>query len=85
MDKKDLIITVIGIVIIASLAFISGMKYESVKNNQLQYQVKLKVSFDINAKDSIILFDGKRKVGTVPLTYGEPYAELILSDNANKD
>jgi hypothetical protein len=84
MDKKDTLVSVIGIVITAVLMFIAGTKYETAINKQLQYQVKLKVSFDANVKDSIIVFDGKRKVGTVPLTYGEPYAELILSDNANK-
>ncbi len=45
------------------------------------YQIKLKMSYDTAVKDSITLFDGNRKVGTVSLTWGEPFAELILSDN----
>lgn len=84
MDRKDTLIAVIGILSTAVIMFIIGTKYETAKNNQLEYQIKLKVSFNINTKDSIIVFDGKRKIGTVPLTYGEPFAELILSDNESK-
>lgn len=84
MHKQETVVAVIGILIVAALSFIAGTKYETAKNNQLEYQIKLKVSFNINTKDSIIVFDGKRKIGTVPLTYGEPFAELILSDNESK-
>lgn len=81
MNKKEITVTVIGIIMVAVLMFLAGIKYSEAKNAQLQYQIKLKVSYSPNVKDSIIVFDGRRKVGTVALTYGEPFAELILSDN----
>jgi hypothetical protein len=81
MNTRETTITIIGIIIIAILSFLAGTKYDKSKNNQLQYQIRLKVSYDVNIKDSIAIFDGSRYVGTVPLTYGEPFAELILKDN----
>jgi hypothetical protein len=74
-------ILVLGFVLIAAIMFFAGTKYSQAKNSQLDYQIKLKVSYSPAISDSITLFDGLRKVGTVQLNYGEPFAELILSDN----
>lgn len=81
MTKKETAVTIIGIIIISVLMFFAGTRYTEAKNRQLDYQIKLKVSYSAAVSDSITLYDGNRKVGTVPLTYGEPFAELILSDN----
>ena len=81
MNTKEKVIALLGIVTVCTLCFFAGTKYDMAVNGQLKYSIKLKVSYDLNVKDSITLFDGYRKVGTVPLTYGEPFAELILSDN----
>lgn len=76
------IAAIICLAIVTALSFYGGTLYSEAKNAELDYQIKLHVSFDANIKDSITLFDGKRKIGTVALTYGEPFAEMILSDNA---
>lgn len=80
MDKKDTAVSVIGIITTGVIMFFVGTMYTDVKNSQLQYQVKLKVSAAAFT-DSIMVYDGKRHVGTVPLNYKEPFALLILNDN----
>ena len=81
MTKRETTITIIGIILIAISMFVAGLKYSEAKNAQLRYQIKLKVSYSPKVQDSIKVYDGKRYVGTVALTYGAPFAELILSDN----
>ena len=78
MKNKELIF---GFIAVSILMFLAGTFYDAAINQQLPYQIKLKVSYDANVADSVTLFDGKRKVGTVALTYGEPFAEMILADN----
>jgi len=82
MKQKEAIVVIsICILIVCALTFWAGTLYTAAKNAQLQYQIKIKVSYSPKVQDSIIVKDGSRYVGTVPLTYGEPFAELILTDN----
>lgn len=79
MKQTKVLLT--GFLLVAAIMFFAATKYNQVKNNQLDYQIKLNVSYSPSVSDSITLYDGFRKVGTVALTYGEPFAEMILSDN----
>ena len=80
MTTKETYIIIIWVIIIASLFFLMGVKYTDVKNNQFQYQMIIRPSFKINTADSIVLYDGSRKIGTAALSYGEPFADLIMED-----
>jgi hypothetical protein len=75
------IVLISAALLLTVCTFLIGYKWDEAVHGELDYQIKLKVSYDVNVKDSITLYQGNRKVGTVPLNYKEPFAELILSDN----
>lgn len=82
MSKKETIVFFVAALGVFFCGFFVGSKYTDAMQNQLSYQIKIKASQNYpQVSDSIIVFDEKRKVGTVALDYNEPFAAMILQDN----
>lgn len=80
MTIKEKLLFALAIVALCGCFFTIGYKWKVGVQREFSYQVVIKARYKA-ATDSIIVYDGSRKVGTVALDYGTPFAELILSDN----